>query len=405
MMRIDAGVNPRAAGPALAPDGAAGQYGAATTPATNGARNEAGNEAGAIRITPSRRIVERRDPAISFKVTAAGFSAFDILLTTDPALFEARNADRRTAANFRSSRQDFDGESIPAEIGFYMTPTAFLGALAAATPRPERLYYVAVGYRGDERTSGVFSTPAETLADLAPYVQLAANLGGASLSAVLGAAVERLGQVGAGRRITGARPLSQVGMPRQSIGGLPVHGSRDGARQINGGAPPERPAEAGPARQTPDPAPEEAPPARPRSARGRCGQGAAIGASPGRGQRCYRCARAATERRSGRRQRRALRWRLYRRGRRAESGRETGGRRQGVEGLGGPALHRQSRRRHSQGRVSPVPERRSPGPDHHLDRPAGPSRQGQAGEAARNRLALEMTDGWIGPPMNADLRR
>ena len=260
MMRIDAGVNPRAAGPALAPDGAAGQYGAATTPATNGARNEAGNEAGAIRITPSRRIVERRDPAISFKVTAAGFSAFDILLTTDPALFEARNADRRTAANFRSSRQDFDGESIPAEIGFYMTPTAFLGALAAARPRPERLYYVAVGYRGDERTSGVFSTPAETLADLAPYVQLAANLGGASLSAVLGAAVERLGQVGAGRRITGARPLSQVGMPRQSIGGLPVHGSRDGARQINGGAPPERPAEAGPARQTPDPAPEEAPP-------------------------------------------------------------------------------------------------------------------------------------------------
>ncbi|MCH8952928.1 MAG: hypothetical protein IID49_12515, partial [Proteobacteria bacterium] len=260
MMRIDAGVNPRAAGPALAPDGAAGQYGAAATPATNGARNEAGNEAGAIRITPSRRIVERRDPAISFKVTAAGFSAFDILLTTDPALFEARNADRRTAANFRSSRQDFDGESIPAEIGFYMTPTAFLGALAAARPRPERLYYVAVGYRGDERTSGVFSTPAETLADLAPYVQLAANLGGASLSAVLGAAVERLGQVGAGRRITGARPLSQVGMPRQSIGGLPVHGSRDGARQINGGAPPERPAEAGPARQTPDPAPEEAPP-------------------------------------------------------------------------------------------------------------------------------------------------
>ena len=262
MMRIDAGVNPRAAGPALAPDGAAGQYGAATTPATNGARNEAGNEAGAIRITPSRRIVERRDPAISFKVTAAGFSAFDILLTTDPALFEARNADRRTAANFRSSRQDFDGESIPAEIGFYMTPTAFLGALAAARPRPERLYYVAVGYRGDERTSGVFSTPAETLAALAPYVQLAANLGGASLSAVLGAAVERLGQVGAGRRITGARPLSQVGMPRQSIGGLPVHGSRDGARQINGGAPPERPAEAGPARETPDPAPEEAPPRR-----------------------------------------------------------------------------------------------------------------------------------------------
>ena len=176
MMRIDAGVNPRAAGPALAPDGAAGQYGAAATPAATPATNGAGNGAGAIRITPSRRIVERRDPAISFKVTAAGFSAFDILLTTDPAQFEARNADRRTAANFRSSRQDFDGESIPAEIGFYMTPTAFLGALAAARPRPERLYYVAVGYRGDERTSGVFSTPAETLADLAPYVQLAANL-------------------------------------------------------------------------------------------------------------------------------------------------------------------------------------------------------------------------------------
>ena len=154
MMRIDAGVNPRAAGPALAPDGAAGQYGAAATPAATPATNGAGNGAGAIRITPSRRIVERRDPAISFKVTAAGFSAFDILLTTDPALFEARNADRRTAANFRSSRQDFDGESIPAEIGFYMTPTAFLGALAAARPRPERLYYVAVGYRGDERTSG-----------------------------------------------------------------------------------------------------------------------------------------------------------------------------------------------------------------------------------------------------------
>ena len=73
-----------------------------------------------VTVSPSRSEVRRADPSLSFRVVAPGARGFDVIVTTEPALFDPANAHRRTPKNFRSSRQDFRGEVIEIEIGFYL---------------------------------------------------------------------------------------------------------------------------------------------------------------------------------------------------------------------------------------------------------------------------------------------
>jgi hypothetical protein len=173
-----------------------------------------------VTISPSRAELRRAEPSLSFQVAAPGAQGFDVIVATDPALFDPANAHMRTPRNFRSSRQDFLGAPIEIETGFYLLPRAFLRELVSVTPRPTRLYYVAVAHDGPAGTQPRYSVPPEAMAGSAPHVVIAADLVAADLSRVLGAAVERIGTVAAGGRVLAAR-RDPASVP-EVIGGLPV---------------------------------------------------------------------------------------------------------------------------------------------------------------------------------------
>lgn len=173
-----------------------------------------------VTISPSRAEVRRADPSLSFQVTAPGATGFDVIVATDPALFDPANAHMRTPRNFRSSRQDFLGTPIEIETGFYLLPRAFLRELVSVMPRPTRLYYVAVAHDGPADTAPRYSLPPEEMTVSAPSVMIAADLVAADLSRVLGVAVERIGTVAAGGRVVPAR--QDPGSVPEVIGGLPV---------------------------------------------------------------------------------------------------------------------------------------------------------------------------------------
>lgn len=237
-------------------------------------------------ISPSRVEVRRADPSLSFQVVAPGAQSFDVIVATDPGLFDPANAHMRTPRNFRSSRQDFLGAPIEIETGFYLLPRAFLRELVSVMPRPTRLYYVAVVHDGPDGSRSRYSVPPEAMAEAAPHVAIAADLIAADLSRVLGAAVERIGTVSAGGRVAAAR-RDPASVP-EVIGGLPVQrrmapspapvappapgdtGSTNGGGWTNGGGQQNAPAAARPtapvAPPAPAPAPQPAPPFADRSA-------------------------------------------------------------------------------------------------------------------------------------------
>ncbi|MCL6285105.1 hypothetical protein M3P21_16365 [Ruegeria sp. 2012CJ41-6] len=174
-----------------------------------------------VTVSPSRRELRRADPSLSFQVSAPGMRFFDVIVATEPTLFDPAEAHRRTPKNFRSSRQDFQGLPIEIETGFYMLPRAFVRDAISQEPRPTRLFYLAVAYPDETATDGIYSLPPDRFAD-APFVSLAGDLSAASLSHVLGMAVHRLGSVGPSGRVMAVAPTpAQTPLPRM-IGGLPV---------------------------------------------------------------------------------------------------------------------------------------------------------------------------------------
>lgn len=178
--------------------------------------------AAAVTVSPSRAEIRRAEPSLSFQVAAPGARAFDVIVATDPALFDPANAHRRTPKNFRSSRQDFQGVPIEIETGFYLLPRAFLRDLVSVEPRPTRLYYVAAAYADPDGGEAQYSVPPHEMARSAPHVTIAADLVAANLSKVLGVAVERLGAVtAAGRVMVGAMAANPASLPAE-IGGLPL---------------------------------------------------------------------------------------------------------------------------------------------------------------------------------------
>ena len=172
------------------------------------------------RLVPSKETVRRVDPALSFDLRGADVAGFDVILASDPALFDPDQAHRRTPANFRSSKQDFGGERIDSATGFYMVPRAFLRDSLRQQPRPDRLYYVGVLYYSDAREPQMTIPHGAWLS--APFVGLAADIQVESLSKVLGVAVERLGVLDGYGRVS--RPMSQqeIAPAPRSIGGLPL---------------------------------------------------------------------------------------------------------------------------------------------------------------------------------------
>lgn len=177
------------------------------------------------RISPSVQTVRRASPSLSFHVTDPAARFFDVIVATDPALFNPGEAHRRTAMNFRSSRQDFAGAPIEIETGLYLLPRAFLRDALSATPRPERLYFLAVAYADETTEAGRLSVLTGQVED-APYVMLATDIAVASLSKMLGMAVDRLGRVDATGRVLMALPSAGAAQLPTQIGGLPLSPNR-----------------------------------------------------------------------------------------------------------------------------------------------------------------------------------
>lgn len=198
-------------------------FGAEGAPAPGPAAGPVG-AMGRVTVSPSRPQVRRSEPSVSFQVSAPGARSFDVVVATDPALFDPAEAHRRTPKNFRSSRQDFQGTPIEIETGFYLLPRAFLRDLISVEPRPSRLFYLAVAYPDAEgRGPGICSTPPEALAS-APSIVIAQDLAAANLSKVLGMAVDRLGAVDGAGRVAPAQ--SHPAELPDAIGGLPIHHRR-----------------------------------------------------------------------------------------------------------------------------------------------------------------------------------
>ncbi len=217
-------------------------------------------DGGGVTISPSRMTVGRVDPSLSFQVQAAGAQFFDVILATDPSLIQAANAHRRTSRNFRSSRQDFLGEPVEVEAGFYLMPRVFLRDVIGSDPRPTRLYYLAAAYDDKAGANPRYSTALDRLADV-PFVTLASDLVAANLSKVMGVAVERLGRVAAGGQVVATLGLHDLG---GQIAGLPVQRrvapmARDYGREVQA-APMAAPSHPVPfvARRAPAPLPRAA---------------------------------------------------------------------------------------------------------------------------------------------------
>ena len=194
------------------------------SPATydTGSMQPAGTPAALIRVSPSRPQIRRADPSVSFQIIADTLRYFDIIVATDPALFDPQNAHRRTHKNFRSSRQDFQGAPVEMETGFYMLPRAFIRNMVSVEPRPTRLYYIAVGYADISAQDGRYSVPVHLMAQSTPFISISDDLRAGSLAKVLGIAVENLGIVSAQGRVMPAMTAAPLNQLPPEIGGLPL---------------------------------------------------------------------------------------------------------------------------------------------------------------------------------------
>src|SRR2546428_6179344 len=89
---------------------------------------------GHVSIVPNRQRLTDFFPSLSFTIQTGGLPYYDLLLTTDPSLFDPVNAGRRTPSSFYASHQD--GGLSPATDGHasHLVPSAVIRGFAAAVP-------------------------------------------------------------------------------------------------------------------------------------------------------------------------------------------------------------------------------------------------------------------------------
>ncbi|CAN7461986.1 hypothetical protein [Paraburkholderia hospita] len=143
------------------------------------------------RITAKRRQIDNRFPFLAFAVDTVGLPFYEVLLTTDRALFPpARKADRRVD-NFYSSRED--SGLIGKDAESYSVPPAVLQRFAKA----QAIYYTAIAYR-DQNLGGAMPVDSpEELARTAPSVEIVPGFRGSTLAMVLSVPLSKLQAVSA----------------------------------------------------------------------------------------------------------------------------------------------------------------------------------------------------------------
>jgi len=147
--------------------------------------------AGTIRITPTRRYIERRFPTLGFTVDPGGHPFFEVFLASDRALFDPANAARRSAATFYASREHSGLLRAGDEATVYLVPSAVVRRFAGA----REIYYTVACYASAKGENPTFAIPPAQLAREAPSVGVASDFQGQALSmslAIPAAALERV---------------------------------------------------------------------------------------------------------------------------------------------------------------------------------------------------------------------
>ena len=173
------------------------------------------------RITANRRQIDDRFPSLGFTIDTGGLAFFEVLLTTDPALFDPANAGRRSDANFYSSRKD--GGLLPAAqaVHPFLVPSAVLRGFAAASPRPSALRYTLIAYESGDGAGPAFAHPPASLGSAAPSVIIARDFTGNTLAMVLSVSVHKLRRLGSAAGDTAPTPDEDAGEREDGYGAPP----------------------------------------------------------------------------------------------------------------------------------------------------------------------------------------
>jgi hypothetical protein len=176
------------------------------------------------RIVANRRQLDNRFPVLAFTIQTGGRPFYEVLLATDPSLFDPANAEKRSAATFYTSRQDGGLSRAAGSEAVYIVPAAVLRAFAEAQPRPSAIHYTVATYGGAEGADPVLAERPEVLAKSAPFVSLAGGFTGHTLAAVLGIRSEKL------VRYRGAAALEEPVAPEAPA--LPITPEQDRGAEI-----------------------------------------------------------------------------------------------------------------------------------------------------------------------------
>src|SRR5438128_129685 len=121
-----------------------------------------------LRITPTRELISRRFPVVSFAIRAPSRRPFEIALATDASLFGAPRSGARADSNFYTSCSR-RWLVAPRGTAHYVLPPEVLARFVAA----RRLYYVLAVYDSPHAGRGSFSVvPGAPV----PYLRLSADL-------------------------------------------------------------------------------------------------------------------------------------------------------------------------------------------------------------------------------------
>jgi hypothetical protein len=141
-----------------------------------------------IRVTPTRKFIDKRFPTLGFTVDTGGRPFFEVLLTTDRALFDAANAARRTPATFYASREHSGLIRAGDEPAVYLVPNAVIQRFAGA----REIFYTAACYESAQGQDPAYAIQPAQLPREAPSVGVASDFHGRSLAASFAIPVEAL---------------------------------------------------------------------------------------------------------------------------------------------------------------------------------------------------------------------
>jgi hypothetical protein len=145
-----------------------------------------------ISISPTRKRIEARNPHPGFFIQTGGLPYFEVLLATDPVLFDPANASQRTSTNFYASRQDSGLLRATDTSEVYLVPPAILRSFLSSTPPPRQIYFSLVCYPAADGRNPVFAHPIDSLASRAPAIEIAGDLTSSTFATVLGVPVDKL---------------------------------------------------------------------------------------------------------------------------------------------------------------------------------------------------------------------